>query len=87
MTTQEILNSRDILLALQIQKAQKKAEKEAVRQKIVIAMQEIITPSSKPTSNMEMAMNLARNAFSLWQGISIGMKVVRSIQTIFRKRR
>ena len=87
MTTQEILNSRDILLALQIQKAQKKAEKEAVRQKIVIAMQEVITPSSKPTSNMEMAMNLARNAFSLWQGISIGMKVVRSIQTIFRKRR
>ncbi|MBR5466785.1 MAG: hypothetical protein IKU79_05220 [Bacteroidaceae bacterium] len=87
MTTQEILNSRDILLALQIQKAQKKAEKEAVRQKIVIAMQEVITPSSKPTSNMEMAMNLARNAFSVWQGISIGMKVVRSIQTIFRKRR
>ena len=87
MTTQEILNSRDILLALQIQKAQKKAEKEAVRQKIVIAMQEVITPSSKPTNNMEMAMNLARNAFSVWQGISIGMKVVRSIQTIFRKRR
>jgi hypothetical protein len=87
MTTQEILNSRDILLSLQIQKAQKKAEKEAVRQKIVIAMQEVITPSSKPTSNMEMAMNLARNAFSVWQGISIGMKVVRSIQTIFRKRR
>ena len=85
MTTQEILNSRDILLALQIQKAQKKAEKEAVRQKIVIAMQEVITPSSKPTSHMEMAMNLARNAFSVWQGISIGMKVVRSFQTIFRK--
>ena len=41
-TVQEILNSRDILLAIQIKKAQKKIEKEAIRQKIVLDTQKAI---------------------------------------------
>lgn len=85
-TVQEILNSRNILLAIQIKKAQKKIEKEAIRQKIVLATQKAIAPPAEPTSRMDMAINIARNAFSVWQGISLGMKVVRSIQTICRRK-
>jgi hypothetical protein len=34
---------------------------------------------------MDFAMQLARNAFSIWQGVSLGLKIVRGFRAAFKK--
>lgn len=82
---QDILSQQDVFLAIQQKKAEKKAELNDVRQKISLAMTTAVAPLPRATNRLERAMQIARNAFSIWQGISLGMNVIRGFRSASRK--
>lgn len=84
-TAQEILNQPDVFLAIQQKKAAKKTELEEVRQKLVQAVNTAVAPMPRATNKMELALQMARNAFNIWQGVSLGMKVIRGFRSAFKK--
>lgn len=84
-TAQEILNQPDVFLAIQQKKAAKKTELEEVRQKLAQAVNTAVAPMPRATNKMELAMQIARNAFNIWQGVSLGMKVIRGFRSAFKK--
>lgn len=84
-TAQEILNQPDVFLAIQQKKAAKKTELEEVRQKLAQAVNTAVAPMPRATNKMELALQMARNAFNIWQGVSLGMKVIRGFRSAFKK--
>lgn len=84
-TAQEILNQPDVFLAIQQKKAAKKTELEEVRQKLAQAVNTAVAPMPRATNKMELALQIARNAFNIWQGVSLGMKVIRGFRSAFKK--
>lgn len=84
-TAQEILNQPDVFLAIQQKKAAKKTELEEVRQKLAQAVNTAVAPMPRTTNKMELALQIARNAFNIWQGVSLGMKVIRGFRSAFKK--
>ena len=84
-TAQEILNQPDVFLSIQQKKAAKKTELEEVRQKLAQAVNTAVAPMPRATNKMELALQMARNAFNIWQGVSLGMKVIRGFRSAFKK--
>ena len=80
-TAQEILNQPDVLLAIQ----QKKAELEQLQQKLSMSVTKAIAPLPRATNKLDFAMQIARNAFNIWQGVSLGLNLVRGFRSAFRK--
>lgn len=85
-TAQEILNRQDVFLAIQQKRIEKKAELEQIQKSLTEAFNSAVAPLPRATNRVEYAMQLARNAFSIWQGISIGLKIVRGFRKAFSRR-
>lgn len=83
---QEILSQQDVFLALQQRRAAKQAEVNALREKLGNSINNALAPQPRATNRMEFAMQVARNAFNIWQGISLGLKIVRGFKSAFAKR-
>ena len=84
-TAQEILNQQDVLLAIQQKKAEKKVELEQIQQKLSVSMTKAIAPLPRATNKLEFAMQIARIAFNIWQGVSLGLNLIRGFRSAFRK--
>ena len=84
-TAQEILNQPDVLLAIQQKKAEKKTELEQLQQKLSMSVTKAIAPLPRATNKLDFAMQIARNAFNIWQGVSLGLNLVRGFRSAFRK--
>ena len=84
-TAQEILSQQDVFLAIQQKRATKRAELDKLQQDLSKALNVAISPLPRATNRMDFAMQIARNAFNLWQGISLGLKIVRGFRSAFRK--
>lgn len=84
-TAQEILSQPDVFLAIQQKKAAKKTELNEVSQRIAKVVNTAVAPLPRATNKMELALQMARNAFNIWQGISMGMKVIRGFRSAFKK--
>lgn len=85
-TAQEILNQKDVFLAIQQKRAEKRAEVEQLQKAMYAAFNTAVAPVPRATSRVDGIMRFARNAFGIWQGISIGIKVVRGFRKAFSKR-
>ncbi len=84
-TAQEILSQQDVFLALQQKRLSKQAEASQVMQKLTQSVNGAFSPMPRATNRMDFAMQLARNAFSIWQGVSLGLKIVRGFRAAFKK--
>lgn len=84
-TAQEILSQRDVFLALQQKRLAKQAEAAQVMQKLTQGVNGVFAPVPRAANRMDFAMQIARNAFGIWQGISLGLKIVRGFRAAFRK--
>ena len=84
-TAQEILSQPDVFLAIQQKKTAKKTELNEVSQRIAKVVNTAVAPLPCATNKMELALQMARNAFNIWQGISMGMKVIRGFRSAFKK--
>lgn len=81
---QDILNHKDILLAISSKRAKNQAELTRLQKKLVMAFKVAVAPAPRPTQPMDIAFHAARNIFQIWQGISFGLKVVRGFRSAFR---
>ena len=84
-TAQEILNQPDVFLAIQQKRIEKQAEIEQMQKSMAEAFNNAFAPLPRATNRVEYAMQLARNAFNIWQGISMGLKIVRGFRKAFSK--
>ena len=84
-TAQEILNQPDVFSAIQQKRIEKQAEIEQMQKSMAEAFNNAFAPLPRATNRVEYAMQLARNAFNIWQGISIGVKIVRGFRKAFSK--
>ena len=84
-TAQEILNQQDVFLAIKQKKSEKQAELQQIQQTLSKALTNAISPLPRATNKMEFAMQIAKNAFNIWQGISLGIKIVRGFRSAFKK--
>lgn len=84
-TAQEILNQQDVFLAIKQKKSEKQAELLQIQQTLSKALTDAISPLPRATNKMDFAMQIARNAFNIWQGISLGIKIVRGFRSAFKK--
>ncbi len=82
---QDILNHKDVLLAISAKRAKNQSELNQLQTRLVTAFRTAVAPPSRPTSAMDVAFNIARNTFQIWQGISFGLKLVRGFRSAFRK--
>lgn len=85
-TAQDILNQRDVLKAIQQHRASKQTEIDRLHKKMGAAFYNALAPLPRATNKVDYAMQLARNAFNIWQGITIGMKVVRGFRSAFGRK-
>lgn len=81
---QDLLNHKDILLAIRAKRANNRAELDRLQNKLVTAFKIAVAPAPKPTNTMDVALHTARNIFQIWQGISFGLKVVRGFRSAFK---
>lgn len=84
-TAQEILNQQDVFLAIKQKKSEKQAELQQIQQTLSKALTDAISPLPRATNKMDFAMQIAKNAFNIWQGISLGIKIVRGFRSAFKK--
>lgn len=84
-TAQEILSQQDVFLAIKQKRAAKRAELNKIQQNLSEVINGIISPMPRATNRIEFAMQVARNVFNIWQGISMGMRIVRGFRSAFRK--
>ena len=84
-TAQEILNQQDVFLAIKQKKSEKQAELLQIQQTLSKALTDAIAPLPRATNKMDFAMQIAKNAFNIWQGISLGIKIVRGFRSAFKK--
>lgn len=84
-TAQEILNQQDVFLAIKQKKSEKQAELSQIQQTLSKALTDAISPLPRATNKMDFAMQIAKNAFNIWQGISLGIKIVRGFRSAFKK--
>lgn len=84
-TAQEILSQNDTFLAIQQKRAAKQAEIRQIQQNIAKSLNGAFSPLPRATNRLEFAMQIARNAFNIWQGITLGLKIVRGFRSAFRK--
>jgi hypothetical protein len=84
-TAQEILNQQDVFLAIKQKKSEKQAELQQIQQTLSKALTNAISPLPRATNKMDFAMQIAKNAFNIWQGISLGIKIVRGFRSAFKK--
>ena len=84
-TAQEILNQQDVFLAIKQKKSEKQAELLQIQQTLSKALTDAISPLPRATNKMDFAMQIAKNAFNIWQGISLGIKIVRGFRSAFKK--
>lgn len=84
-TAQEILNQQDVFLAIKQKKSEKQAELQQIQQTLSKALTDALSPLPRATNKMDFAMQIARNAFNIWQGISLGIKIVRGFRSAFKK--
>lgn len=84
-TAQEILNQQDVFLAIKQKKSEKQAELLQIQQTLSKALTNAISPLPRATNKMDFAMQIAKNAFNIWQGISLGIKIVRGFRSAFKK--
>lgn len=80
---QDILNHKDILLAINNKRAKNQVELNRLQKKLVKAFRAAVAPAPRPTNTMDFALNTARNVFQIWQGVSFGLKVVRGFRSAF----
>jgi predicted MarR family transcription regulator len=84
-TAQEILSQQDVFLAIKQKKVAKQTEILEVQQKLATAINGAFAPVPKATNRVELAMQIARNAFNIWQGVNMGIKIVRGFRSAFKK--
>lgn len=84
-TAQEILNQQDVFLAIKQKKSEKQAELQQIQQTLSKALTNAISPLPRATNKMDFAMQIAKNAFNIWQGISLGIKIARGFRSAFKK--
>lgn len=81
---QDLLNHKDVLLAISSKRAKNQVELNRLQKKLVTAFRTAVAPAPRPTNTMDVALNAARNVFQIWQGISFGLKVVRGFRSAFK---
>ena len=84
-TAEEILSQQDVFLALQQKRMSKQAEVSQIMQKLTQGINGVFSPMPRATNRVDLAMRVARNAFSRWQGVSLGLKIVRGFRAAFKK--
>lgn len=86
-TAQQILSQPDVFLAIRQHHAAKQAEVDQLRRKLAQGINAAIAPQPRPTNRMDLAIRVARNTYNIWQGITLGMKIVRGFKSAFGKKR
>lgn len=81
---QDILNHKDILLAIRTQRTKNQVELDRLQKKLVKTFKAAVAPAPRPTNTMDVALHTARNIFQIWQGVSFGLKVVRGFRSAFK---
>ena len=83
---QEILTKQDVFLAIQEKRLAKQQEIKLLQTKMQTTINSAIAPIPRSNNRMDFAMQIARNAFNIWQGINISLKVVRGFRAAFHKK-
>lgn len=86
-TAQEILSQQDVFLAIQQKKAAKQAEVNKLKRELAKCIDHAIAPQPRATNKVDFAIQVARNVYNIWQGISLGLKVVNGFKYAFSKKR
>lgn len=84
-TAQEILSQHDVFLAIKQKRAEKQVAIREIEQSLSKIATHVISPLPRANNKMDYAMQIARNAFSIWQGISLGLKIVKGFRSAFKK--
>lgn len=80
-----LLLQRDILLAIQQRRKQKGTEVAKTRDLIKTTFNQIVNPIPRAATRAQRVSHLVSNAMAVWQGISLGIKIVRGVRHTFRK--
>lgn len=83
----EILSAPDSLEALRRCRMAKKAEVDKCEAILVDKVHKAFAPLPKANNRMELVMNTAMSAFNIFQGIRIGIRIVRGFKSVFSGRR
>jgi|GEM_PF-1801979 len=81
---QDILNHKDILLAIRSKRIKNQAELDRLQKRLMQKFRAAVAPAPRPTNTMDIALNAAHNIFQIWQGVSFGLKVVRGFRSAFK---
>lgn len=81
---QDILNHKDILHAISARRTKNQAELDRLQKRLNTAFRVAVAPAPRPKTPMDIAINAARNAFQIWQGINFGLKMVRGFRSAFK---
>ena len=84
-TAQEILSQPDVLLAIQKKRVLVKNEAAEIQNKLTSSLTNAFTPAPRAKNRVDFALNMARNAFNIWQGVTMGIKIVRGFQSAFKR--
>ncbi len=83
---QDILNHKDVLKAIACRRVKNQVKIALLQDKMAVAFKIAVAPPSRPTNTVDMAFSVARNVFKIWQGVSLGLRVVRGFRSAFRSR-
>ena len=79
----EILAAPDALEALSRCRRAKKAEVGRCETMLVERAQRAFAPLPKANNRMELAVNAAKGAFNVFQGVWLGVRIVRGVKSAF----
>lgn len=87
LISKEMLGEEATLETISERHSTQKKKAQETGKKVSDNIHSIMEPSIKPKSRMDMAFSIARNAFNIWQGVSLGLKLVHGFRSAFRRRR
>lgn len=84
---QDLLTRKDVLQAIRAAHVKRQIATQVLQDKIVEAWHNAIAPVPETKNRWERYVGIARSAFGIWQGVSLGLRIARGFNSAFRRRR
>lgn len=84
---QELLTQKDVLQAIRTAHLKKQITIQVMQDELAEVCHNAFTPVSGAKSRLERYMGIARSAYGIWQGVSLGMRIARGFRSAFGRKR
>ncbi len=84
---QELLTQKDVLKAIRTAHEKNRIATQLLQDEIVKVYNNAVAPIPEAKTKWERYIGIARSAFGIWQGISLGLKIAGGFNSAFRRKR